>query len=246
MAKHELLNNEDHKGLKIITERSAKYGDDIWYTPTFWREFRSIQACYPILFQKEGDQNSYVPMAFFGFQQGENVFLSDAGWDASYIPLSVERMPFYVGFQRREVNGQVETQRIISIDVSSPRVSKEEGVDLFLEFGGNSDYLEKIANILETLHHGAQENIAFVSALIENDLLEPVTIDVTLEDGNRGQMIGFYTINEDKLLELPKDKIIEFHQNGYLQAMYCVVVSQVKFRDIVKRKSKLMRAKGGE
>lgn len=240
MSKYELLNNIDHKDVRVVTTRSAEYGDDLWYTPTFWREFRSIQSCYPILFQKDSEGDSYVPLAFFGFQQGENLFLNNGGWDAHYVPLSVQRMPFYIGFQPNPEGGDPGEQRVITIDMASPRVSRNDGVSLFLEYGGNSEYLEKIADILETLHHGAQENQAFVKALQDNDLLEPVTIDVKLVDGNQGQMIGFHTINEDKLKDLSDDKVLEFHRNGYLQAIYCAVVSQVKFGDLVRRKNEIL------
>ena len=164
MPKHELLNNIDHKNIKVITERSVKYGDNIWYTPTFWREFRSVQTSYPILFQKESGKESFVPLAIFGIQKGENLFLTDEGWDAQYIPLSVQRMPFYIGFQ--QAKDSEDLKRVITIDLESPRVSESEGRELFLEFGGNSDYLEAIANILETLHQGLEENNKFISSCL--------------------------------------------------------------------------------
>lgn len=238
MPKHELLNNIDHKNLKIITERSAKYGDDIWYAPTFWREFRSVQSTYPILFQHNSEQNTYIPLAFFGFQNGENLFLTANEWDAAYIPLSVQRMPFYIGYQRK--TGEVEDQRVITIDMESARVSTEEGVALFLEYGGNSEYLERIANILETLHEGVQENGAFVAKLVELELLEPVTLDITLNDGSEHQMIGFHTINETKLKALSPDVLVELHNKGYLSAIYAAAFSQIKFGDLIRRKNKLM------
>ena len=49
MAQHALVNNIDHKDIKIINKRSAELGDDLWYALTFPREFRSVQTHYPIL-----------------------------------------------------------------------------------------------------------------------------------------------------------------------------------------------------
>lgn len=237
MSQHELLNNIDHKDLRIITNRSPKYGDDVWYVPTFWREFRSVQSCYPILFQAGEEPGSYIPVAFFGFQKGENLFLTESGWDAAYIPLTVQRMPFFIGFQEKQEGGEKIRERVITIDMDSPRVSRTEGVEVFHQYGGNSDYLESIANILETLDHGIQENPAFIQALVDNDLLEPVTVDIQLLDGSKNQLIGLHTINESRFNALPSEVIAQFHKNGYLEAIYCALISQVKLQELVRRKN---------
>ena len=53
MANNVLLNSIDHQDLKVLTERSKAYGDNVWYTQTFPQEFRSVQAYYPIFFNKD-------------------------------------------------------------------------------------------------------------------------------------------------------------------------------------------------
>ncbi|MDQ2075958.1 SapC family protein [Marinimicrobium sp. ABcell2] len=237
MPQHELLNNIDHKDIRIITERSPEYGDDVWYVPTFWREFRSVQSCYPILFQAEKAEGAFTPVTFFGFQKGENLFLSNDGWDASYVPLTVQRMPFFIGFQNKQEGGEPVQERVITIDMSSPRVSRTEGRELFHEFGGNSEYLETIADILETMHRGIQENPDFIKALVDNDLLEPVTLDIQLKDGSKNQLIGFHTIDEEKFKALPAEVITDLHKTGYLEAIYSAIMSQIQFKELVRRKN---------
>ena len=177
-------------------------------------------------------------MALFGFQQQENLFLQSSEWDATYIPLSVQRMPFFIGRQDITTDGVTEQQRVITLDTDSPRVSKTQGVELFLEYGGNSQYLEDIAAMLETLHHGLQDNEAFVNTLISLNLLESMTLDVTLDNGANHQLIGFYTINEDVLNNLSPDNIVQLHNAGYLQAAYLILASQVHFNDLVALKNK--------
>jgi len=237
MPNHVLLNSVEHKDTKIITKRSATYGDNIWYTPTFIQEFRSIQAHYPILLEKNADTDDFSIVAMFGFQPRENLFLSEQGWDASYIPVSVQRLPFLIGYQNTNTDGINKAQRVITLDMDSPRVSSDEGEDLFLEFGGNSEYLEKMANMLEALHQGLEDNKEFILALKSLDLLEPVTLDIELVDGSKNQMIGFHTVNEDKLKELGDDQIINLHKAGYLQAIYLIIASQSHFRDLVDKKN---------
>ena len=237
MTKHVLLNNIEHKDLKINLERSAQMGDNVWYTQTFPMEFRSAQAHYPILFQKDNDTGQITPVTLFGFENDNNLFLKNGKWDAAYIPLAVQRMPFYIGFQESTVDGVTEKNRVLTLDVESPKLNKTHGADLFLEYGGNSDYLEHIANVLEALHHGLQENSAFIEALTNCELLEAVTLDIELNDGSKNQLMGFYTINEDNLNSLSQYKLAKLHSQGYLQAIYMVIASQVHINDLVARKN---------
>jgi hypothetical protein len=237
MANHVLLNNVEHKDIKIITRKSVEYGDNVWCAPTFFTEFRSVQAYYPILFQKDNQTDTFNIVALFGFKNGENLFLNKNGWDANYIPLSIQRLPFLIGFQEVNKKGVTDRQRVITLDMDSPRVSNSDGMPLFLEYGGNSEYLETIANILETLHLGLEENKGFIDSLLKYQLIEPLTVDVELKDGSKNSLIGFHTINEDMLNKLNADAIVELHQAGYLQAIYIMLASQVHFRELVDRKN---------
>lgn len=234
MTNHALLNNIDHANVKVITTRDAEYGDNVWYAQTFAHEFRSVQSCYPIMFTPDPASGKLVSVALFGFKNEENLFLKDGKWDACYIPLSVQRMPFYIGF-KKEAD---ETQRVITIDLDSPRISETHGISLFSEYGGNSDYLDNIAGILETLHQGLVDNDAFLAVLDEYNLLEPVTLDIETIDGKKHQLLGFSTINEDKLASLSSDILTNLLQRGYLSAIYMVIASQTQFQKLVALKNK--------
>jgi hypothetical protein len=94
MANFQLLNNIDHKDLKIITERSAALGDNVWYAVTFPAEFRNLQRHYPVFFIKNPNDGQFEAVAMFGVEDGENLFLDEYGWNASYIPLNIMRQPF--------------------------------------------------------------------------------------------------------------------------------------------------------
>ena len=138
--------------------------------------------------------------------------------------------------------GVEQQQRVIHLDLTHPRVSKEPGEALFLPFGGNSPYLEQVAGMLETLHFGLQDSQQFVNQLLELELLESFTLDVQLDDGSKYQMVGFYTINEDKLKALPAQTLEALHQRGYLQAIYMALASQSNIRHLLKLKNQLQQA----
>lgn len=237
MTKHVLLNNIEHKDLKVNTKRSAALGDNIWYSPTFPLEFRSVQAHYPIFFQKDQSSGQFYSVAMFGFTHHENLFLSDNGWNASYIPLSVLRQPFLIGQQIINEDGVEKRQRVINIDLDNPRVSETEGEALFLPFGGNTPYLDDMANVLETLHLGLEDNKLFMDALLAHNLLEPFSLDIQLDNGQKHQMVGFYTINEDNLAKLDTLVLAQLHEKGYLQAIYMAMASQSNVRHLLNLKN---------
>ena len=71
MANNVLLNSIDHQDLKVLTERSKAYGDNVWYTQTFPQEFRSVQDYYPIFFNKDPNTGKFFAAALFGGMLGE-------------------------------------------------------------------------------------------------------------------------------------------------------------------------------
>ena len=234
--KFALLNNVEHQNIKVITERSARYGDDVHFAMTFPLEFRKIQACYPIFFRKDANTGQFTPIALFGFQPRENLFLSDQGWDASYIPLMIRRHPFVIGLQ--QVEGEGDTKReVVSIDMNSPRVNESEGEALFLPHGGVSDYLSSVTEMLETIRLASEMNEPFVDALLELDLIESVTMQIELRDRSKNELLGYYTINEDKLQKLDGETLGRLHNNHYLESIYMILASLSSFRTLVEKKN---------
>lgn len=224
-ARHVLLNNIDHKDLRIVTRRGARWGDAVMAAATFPAEFRNVQACYPIVFQKLA--TGFQPLALFGWQDGENLFLDGERWDASYLPLAVERQPFLIGFE-----GEAP---VIHLDSASPRLSQTEGEPVFLPHGGMTEFLERTAAMLQTLHEGLQATPAFIDALLAHDLLEPFALDIDRGEAGVHRWQGFYTVHEDRLRALQAPALGTLHEAGHLEAIYMVLASLVHLRDLIDR-----------
>jgi len=242
MANFQLLNNIDHKDLKIKTERSADLGDNLWYAVTFPEEFRNLQRYYPIFFIKNPNDGEFEAVAMFGVEDGENLFLDENGWKASYIPLNIMRQPFLIGFQEQEKNGQKVREPVVTVDMDSPRVSQEEGEQVFLKHGGSSEYLEQVNSILKMLYQGLSGSKSFYKTLTELDLIESFVLDVQLDDGSEHRMAGFYTINEDVLRELDGKQLEMLNREGYLEPIYMVIASMSKLPDLLEIKNEQRRA----
>jgi hypothetical protein len=237
MTNHVLLNNVDHKDLKVITKRSAAYGDNVQAAITFFWEFRSIQTDYPIFFRKNGESGEFSAIAVFGFEDKENLFLSDAGWDASYIPLTIRREPFLIGFQQPEPGAGSGKEPVVHVDMDSPRLSDSEGETLFLAHGGISGHLEQINSILNTINEGYAVHQLFIKELVELDLLEALSLDIELKDGSQNRLMGFYSINEDVLTELDGDVLASLNEKGFLLPIYMALASLSSIRSLIDKKN---------
>ncbi|MDB5906959.1 MAG: Peptidase [Massilia sp.] len=226
-----LLNNVDHKDLRVVTSRGAQYGDAVMWALTFPAEFRDVQSNYPIVFRKTADGAGFEAVALFGFHEGENLFLGVNSWDAAYVPLAIERQPFLIGIGGEEL--------MVHVDLHSPRISNSAGEAIFLSHGGTTEYLERINSVLLAIHEGLQAARPFIAALLEHELLESFVLDIELDDGSQNRLAGFYTINEDRLGALGGDALDRLHRAGYLQAIYMVVASLSNFRALIERKNRL-------
>jgi hypothetical protein len=228
MSNPVLLNNVDHKDLRVITARGAPYGDNVMTALTFAQEFRNLQAHYPIVFFKSEDGTSIQSAALLGFQEAENLFLGQAGWDAPYVPLTIARQPFLIG----NVNGEM----LLHVDLESPRVSRTEGEPVFLEYGGNTEFLEKMSSTLGAIHEGLERAAAFSEALLALNLLESFVFDVELTDGSQHRLAGFYTINEERLHALDGQALERLSRAGFLQPIYMVIASLSNLSVLAERK----------
>jgi len=223
----QLLNNITHKDLRVITRRGAQWGDAVMSAPATPDEFRSLQAHYPILFAPDG-QGSFLPVVLFGLCEGENLFLTDDGWDADYLPLSMQRMPFSIGVADEELR--------MMVDMASPRISQgAEGEAVFLPHGGTSDFAEHANSVLHTLHQGLQAAPEFIQALQTHGLLESFVLNVDRPDGTRGQLGGFYLINEERLAALDAGTVGLLHQADYLQPIYMAIASLSNLPKLIRR-----------
>jgi len=233
--RYEVLNAEDHGELRIRTERSAALGDDLMYCVVFPGEFRSVQGSYPILWQKNAETGRFFALALFGFEEGENLFLDDAGWDDAYVPQMMLRQPLFIGFQK---TADDQRKPVISIDRDSPRLSRDEGEPLFLPHGGVSDFLAQMGDLLELIHRGHQQSDKLSQLLEKHDLLEPFVLDVTLSRGDQCQLIGFSAINEERLQNLSAEALAELQADGALAPIFMAVASHAQFRTLVARKDR--------
>lgn len=236
MAKFEMLNNITHKDLRVIAERSEVYGDLVGGCLIFPAEFVDVQREYPIFFQKDPSTGEFQAITIFGFSENENLFLQGKTWNASYIPALLEREPFLIGLQQKP--GEAEPELVVNIDMDSPRISKtHEGELLFLDFGGNSAYLNKITKILKLMHEGVTESKDMFTAFLALDIIEPMVLNIEFNNGEKYQSSAYYTINQEKFFSLPDNALVGLHRSGFMHYAYMAISSLGNIKKLIKMRS---------
>ena len=237
MPRHEMLNNIAHKDTRVITKFGARYGDNVGTVMTFPTEYGDIQREYPIFFRKDPQSGEYLSVALLGFSKDENLFLEGDRWDAVYVPGIVARGPFLIGFQERNEGGELRREPVIHIDMENPRVSDSEGERLFLDLGGNSPYLERVAGILKGINQGLDVSKAMFAAFAAADLIEPMKLEIKFAE-EQYNLVGLHTINREKLANLDAESLHRLHRAGFLQGAYLVVNSIGNVQRLVERKQR--------
>jgi len=233
MSSHEILTAVAHRDLRIRTDRSAELGDGVMSCITFPNEFRRVQDEYPILFKLNAERDSFSALAIFGFEAGENLFLDGDRWDALYRPLAMDIQPFLIGGDA-DANGD----RQVHVDMASGRIGHGEGIRVFDERGRPTPFLETIAEQLGELDEGYRSSADFFAALRRHDLLEPMSLEVTLDDGSTHRLVGFNVINEDRLASLDGAALGELHSSGHLMPIFMAAASLGKLTSLIARKNR--------
>ena len=235
MSRHVVLNAEDHRDLRISTVRDIDRGDAAMSCVVVPEEFRRVQNEYPILFRLNLERDRFTALALFGFETGENLFLDDGRWAATYRPLAMEMQPFLIG--RDQAGGTKQ----VHLDLDSPRIAHDgEGIRVFDEIGRPTPFLERIAEHLGEIDEGLGRVDDFFAALKRYELIEPLTLEITLDDGATHRLVGFHAIDEDRLRALDAGALGDLHAEGHLLPIFMALASLSNVADLITRKNRRM------
>jgi len=238
MTNHALLDNVTHKDLRVIRDYAKVSGYEVNVARVFPGEFIQLQSEYPLFFIRNKDEGGFEPVALLGFEDRENLFLEEDGWDADYVPLSIERQPFLIGFQQQVIDGVPTNAPVVHIDLDHPSVSETEGERVFLPHGGESPLLERITSVLMTVHEGHEAAKSLSEMLVGVELIESLTLEARLGDGSMQSLKGLYTINEDRLQDLNANALEALHRKGHLRDVYMMLASLPNVARLIERKNR--------
>lgn len=222
-----LLNNVDHRDLRIAIGHHARFGDAINQTRVFPAEFEELQREYAILLRRD-ERDALYATVLLGLDADENLFLKEDRWDARYVPATVARGPFSIGVA-------ADGEPMVHVDPDHPRVGSE-GEPVFREHGGNAPLLDHVSAMLQRIYIGVQTEGAMFDAFDAAGLLAPATLQLNLDEGRRYNVPDRITIDADRLAALDGETLARLHREDFLRPAMWIASSLGNLPHLIDRK----------
>lgn len=208
MGTPELLNSKQHAHLRARDVAAQPPH----FVQVIAGEFAAAATCCPVLFTKDLTDGRFFAGAMFGFKPGENLVgaLEERG---GFEPLMLRRDGYFISGQQ------------IAIDREHARFSETDGEPLFDDAGAPSAALRAVQRVLGEIHAGIEQTQAFIAAMTELKLIEPIDLSLTFADGERLSLQGLYTVSLDRLRDVDDAAALRLFRAGHLQLAYLMTAS---------------------
>jgi len=218
------LNREQSKDLRFTPSTDFSFAKEVNSVPLTGIEFFEASRDLPVLFSRD-EAGNYYPLALLSLAN-DGHFLNDEGgaWGDVYIPAFIRRYPFALS-----------EDATVCFDNKAPHFASDEGEALFNEDGENTEALNSIVNFLN--RYDAQNKVThdYCAECAEQDLFKAFNIQVMLEKNKPLRLEGLFAIDEQKLNQLPEEKVGEWFKKGWLAWSYAHMHSLGALRRLVKR-----------
>lgn len=235
MAKIEQLNNQAHQKIRVKPNNDVSDLKTQNILPLVIAEFPSAAVEFPICFVQNPQNQQYQVVALMGIERGENLFVQDTKWDASYMPARYTHAPF--GLLK---NPDDETQYGIAIDVENRQVSETEGELLFNDDGEETEFLKKQKEAMGKYLEQEHFTTLFCKELAEKELLSTRNITVSIGE-KRMSVDGVAIVDEEKLNALSDEDFLDLRKKNLLASVYTHLYSLRQMNNLMKRKAKLLK-----
>src|SRR5688572_2271265 len=202
--------------------------------PLSFTEFAAACRDYPIAFVSGDAGASFVPMVVLGLENQQNLFVTKEGaWDSGvYLPAYVRRYPFCM--TKVTVDGREQAERVACVE---KRAISDKGDALYDPNGAPLPVWEERQKLLFEYEQDLLRSEEMCKAAAQLQLFEPFTMQAVPNEGTPVAMTGMHRIAEQKLGELPADKVKELTQTGILARIYAHLISLNNFGRLLDRRT---------
>jgi len=230
-----ILTSDQHRSIAVDTRARPEYGDTVNRAVALSAEFNELHREFPLLLRKTDEAPGFVAHAILGFEKDENLFVEGDRWTTTYIPATLARGPFSLGYVRAEDGDDAPPGLRVMLDEQHPRL-RADGQPVFLPLGGETPYLQGIKRVLQTVDAGLRADRVLYGELTAMDLLEEVKIQISVFPELRYDFSGYHSINQERLAALDAEQVFRLHRLGLLGLVYFLISSLGNFQKLVNLK----------
>ncbi|WP_016955241.1 SapC family protein [Catenovulum agarivorans] len=230
------LNPAEHRELRLLQDKIEQHAAAQHLVPAMFSEYVRLAVCYPIVISKNEQTGQFATSVLLGLEKNENLFWQDKQWQAVYVPMQVRRQPFFVG-QEPSVDEPGKTKYVLCIDENSPALSFDQGEALFDENGEQTEVFKQSYQVISDILKDEPITQDFVQSLVELDLIEPMSLDIVLDNQQKLQINGLYTISNERLSMLKATELAMLNDKGYLGACFAIAHSVAQIYALIQKKN---------
>jgi hypothetical protein len=187
------------------------------------------EACkeYPLVWVNAGkgaDGKAQVaPLAVFGLTSNQNLCIEGGQWRVRYVPAMLRFYPFAIARTSP-------TEMVLCVDESWRGLGHEVGEALFDAEGQPTELTLTVNKQLQDLEVDVERTRLVGDKLTALGLLREMRFDATLPSGNKVQLEGFYTVDEEKLGKLSDAELLDLARGGVLGLIHAHQISLSNMR----------------
>jgi len=202
--------------------------------PLSFTEFSVACRDFPIAFVSGDNGASYVPMVVLGLENQQNLFVTtENSWAENvYLPAYVRRFPFCM--TRVTVDGKEQADRVACVE---KRAISDKGEALFDKQGEPLPAWAERQNLIFEYEADRLRSEEMCKTLGHLGLLEAFTVQAVPNEGTPVAMTGMYRVAEQRMADLPGDKLKELAQSGILSRVYAHLISLSNFGRLLDRRT---------
>jgi len=257
MANLVAIQPELHRHLHVQPQFIESHSAGQHLIPVIPAEVTHVATDLPVVLTKNGDTGQFVLAALTGFKPGENLLWQQGEWQGLYLPLQIQRQPFFVGKASPEAEDYT-----VCIHIDSPAVwpvqtpsteSQNTSLNhppigaepLFLADGRESEFYQAAKAKLLQLLQGEQQAAQLIDTLIALELLQPMALEITFTDNSSTRLQGLYTVDANKIAQLTPEALLRLHQSGFLAMVFAIANSSAQIYRLIARKNQQLAVNHG-
>lgn len=223
------LNKDRHKDWSIKQGADYEFARNLNSIPLVAAEIPHAAADFAVVFAGEGDQ--VVPVAITGLREKENLYVGDSGeFTARYIPAFLRRYPFVFAS-----TGESDTFTLCIDEEYAGCNQDGKGERLFDAGGEQTRYLKNVLAFLKEYQVQYQRTRIVGQRLKELGLLEPMSAQFTMRNGEKVNLTGFMAVDRERLKALTGERFKSLAQTDELELIYIHLNSMKNFTAMLEK-----------
>ncbi len=207
--------------------------------PVSHTEFNVAHRDYPIVFSSGDEGRSFAPVAVLGLQAQENLFVQNDAWTPGvYLPAYVRRYPFCMA--RVTLDNVEQAERLICVE--KEYIAESGGEPMFDAKQEPLPRWKEVEKLLEEYEADLERTKEMCGILADYGLLEPFTMQATLNAGGSMHLTGMFRVDEKKIEFLNASQHKNLIKKGVMSKIYIHLLSLDNFGRLLDRKA--ARAQG--